>query len=103
MEKFMNSIQSAPQAPLDKCSFILDRPYVDPFDGLYGNAKSPNPFLIVVKNLTGVLQKIGRIIMQIVSRIKHSLREGADIHNRQVQSIDERYARNWFHIRRGLS
>lgn len=31
--------------------------------------------------------------------LERKSREGAEIHNRQVQSVDERYSRNWHYLR----
>lgn len=81
---------------------ILERPYVVSLDKSYGTVAPEKKFLKFIKAAANLFKIVGQIIMKLVQRIDGAVQEGADIHNRQVQSTDERYARNWFHIRGGF-
>ncbi len=81
---------------------ILERPYVMPLDKSYRTVTSEKKFLKFIKAAANFFKKVGQIIMKLAKRIDRAVQEGADIHNRQLQSTDERYARNWFHIRGGV-
>ena len=46
-----------------------------------------------------MFRAIGGGIVRIWRFVDKKLQEGAEIHNRQTQMLDERYARNFYHMR----
>jgi hypothetical protein len=57
----------------------------------------------VIKAIARATKKMFRAIGGRIVRIWHfvdkKLKEGAEIHNRQTQMLDERYAKNFYHLR----
>ncbi len=51
---------------------------------------------ITAKAITGRALKL---VAKVATRFKNHLDEGAEAHNRMMALQDERYQRNWYHIR----
>jgi hypothetical protein len=45
------------------------------------------------------LERIGSVVLRSVRAVKRRMDEAAEIHNRQMAILDERYSRNWYHLR----
>ena len=75
---------------------LLDRPY-------YPGSNGSDPLKEVVEAIARQTRKGVRRLAAAIARVgKYAVRkwnEGAEIHNRQMTSMDERYSANWYFIR----